>query len=190
VCIHLLFPKHQPLILKLEKKTDLNFTSHGRGQCHISGGYLPASYAAARVQSQVSSYEFSGGRSGSRERFLRVLWFPLQILIQPSATLFSSISWVWHDCPLKRNQVLARVRSCGICGGQSGAGVGFLRVLRFPLPIFIPPIAPQSSSSIIRSWYNRPVVAAVPSGLGLTPPHETNNNNNNGLNTKGLTPPQ
>jgi hypothetical protein len=35
-------------------------------------------------------------------------------------------SWVW---------------SSGICGGQSGAGAGFLRVLRFPLPIFIPPIA-------------------------------------------------
>jgi hypothetical protein len=31
--------------------------------------------------------------------------------------------------------VRARVWSCGICGGQSGAGVGFLRVLRFPLPV-------------------------------------------------------
>jgi hypothetical protein len=31
----------------------------------------------------------------------------------------------------------------GFCGGQSGAGVGFLRVLRFPLPIFIPPIVPK-----------------------------------------------
>jgi hypothetical protein len=32
----------------------------------------------------------------------------------------------------------ARVRvraTCGICGGQSGTGSGFLRVLRFPLPI-------------------------------------------------------
>jgi hypothetical protein len=29
----------------------------------------------------------------------------------------------------------ARVWSCEICGGQSGAGAGFLRVLRFPLPI-------------------------------------------------------
>jgi hypothetical protein len=37
------------------------------------------------------------------------------------------------------------------------------------LPIFIPPIAPQSPSSIIWGWYNRPVVAAVPSGLNLTP---------------------
>jgi hypothetical protein len=42
----------------------------------------------------------------------------------------------------------------------------------FPLPIFIPPTAPQSLWSIIRGWYNRPVVAAVPSGLSLTPPQE------------------
>jgi hypothetical protein len=48
-----------------------------------------------------------------------------------------------------------------ICAGQSGAGAGFLRVLWFPLPIFIPPIAPQSSSLIIWGWYNRPEVAAV-----------------------------
>jgi hypothetical protein len=40
---------------------------------------------------------------------------------------------------------------------QSGAGVGFLRVLRCPLPIFIPPISAQSPSPIIRGWYNRPV---------------------------------
>jgi hypothetical protein len=45
---------------------------------------------------------------------------------------------------------------------------GFLRVLGFPLPIFIPPIAPQSPSSIIRGWYNRPVVAALPGGLSPT----------------------
>jgi hypothetical protein len=38
-------------------------------------------------------------------------------------------------------QVRSRLWSNGICGGQSGAGEGFLRVLRFPLPIFIPQIA-------------------------------------------------
>jgi hypothetical protein len=53
------------------------------------------------------------------------------------------------------------LKSCGICGGQSGAGAGFLRVLRFPLPIFVPPISPQSPLPIIRGWNNRPVVAAV-----------------------------
>jgi hypothetical protein len=71
--------------------------------------------------------------------------------------------------PTAAARVRARVWSCGICGGQSGAGAGFLRVLRFPLPIFIPPICPQSPSSIIWAWYNRQVVAAVPSGLSLTP---------------------
>jgi ribosomal protein S14 len=37
-----------------------------------------------------------------------------------------------------------RIRAaCGVCGGQSGTGAGFLRVLRFPLSI-IPPISPSS----------------------------------------------
>jgi hypothetical protein len=70
-------------------------------------------------------------------------------------------------------RVRARVWSCGICGGHSGAGAGFLRVLRFPLPVFIPPITPQSSSSIIWGWYNRLEVAAVPSGLSPTPLKKT-----------------
>jgi hypothetical protein len=39
-------------------------------------------------------------------------------------------------------QVRSQVTSCGICGGQSGTGAGFLRVLRFPLSILIPPTAP------------------------------------------------
>jgi hypothetical protein len=51
--------------------------------------------------------------------------------------------------PTAAARVRARVWSSGICGGQNGAGAGFLRVLRFPLPIIIPPIAPQSPSSII-----------------------------------------
>jgi hypothetical protein len=57
-------------------------------------------------------------------------------------------------------RVRVRVWSCGICGGQCGGGAGFLRVLRFSLPTFIPPVDPQSPSSIIWGWYNRPVAAA------------------------------
>jgi hypothetical protein len=47
----------------------------------------------------------------------------------------------------------ARVRiraACGLCGGQSGTRVGFLRVLRFPLPIIFIII-------ITRGWHNRPI---------------------------------
>jgi hypothetical protein len=43
-----------------------------------------------------------------------------------------------------------RVRSCGICSEQSGTGTGFLRVLSFPLPIHIPPIAPRSPSGLVQ----------------------------------------
>jgi hypothetical protein len=59
--------------------------------------------------------------------------------------------------PTAAARVRAQVRSCGIYGGRSGTGADFLRVLRFPLPIVIPPTAPHSSSSIIRGWYNRPI---------------------------------
>jgi hypothetical protein len=71
--------------------------------------------------------------------------------------------------PTAAARVRARVRSRGNCGGQSGTGAGFLRVLRFPQSIFILPIAVQSPSSIIWGWYSRPVVAAVPSGLTVSP---------------------
>jgi hypothetical protein len=72
--------------------------------------------------------------------------------------------------PIASAQVRAQVRSCGICGGQSGTGAGFLRVLRFPLSIIIPPTAPHSSSG---AGTIGQLVANVQSGLILTPPQET-----------------
>jgi hypothetical protein len=58
--------------------------------------------------------------------------------------------------PTAEVRVRGQVKSIGICGAQSGTGAGFLRILRFPLQILIPPTTPHSSSSITRGWYNRP----------------------------------
>jgi hypothetical protein len=57
----------------------------------------------------------------------------------------------------------------GICGKQCGAGAGFLRVLRFPLPIFIPPDSPSSNHP---GRYNRPFSGrrAEWTQYGLHPP--------------------
>jgi hypothetical protein len=76
--------------------------------------------------------------------------------------------------PTTADQVSAQVRSCGICGGQSGNGAGFLRVLWFPLPI-TPPNAPHSSSSGAGTVGQ--MVADMPGGISLTPPQETNYEN-------------
>jgi hypothetical protein len=70
-----------------------------------------------------------------------------------------------------------QVRSCGISGGQSGTGAGFLQVLRFLLPILIPPTAAHSSSSsIIRGWYNRPNSGRRTKWTQSNPPQETKKN--------------
>jgi hypothetical protein len=61
-------------------------------------------------------------------------------------------SWL----PTAEARVRARVWSSGICGGQSGAGAGFLRALQFPLPIFTPPNSLSSQSprtgTIAQKW--------------------------------------
>jgi hypothetical protein len=90
--------------------------------------------------------------------------------------------------PTTAARLRARVWICGICGGQSGAGAGFLRVLRFPLPIFIPPYSTSSQSPGVGTLGHS--VADVPSGPSLdsTPPHMRINKKQslcyNGYNTK------
>jgi hypothetical protein len=75
--------------------------------------------------------------------------------------------------PTAAARVQTRLWSSGICVGQSGAGAGFLRILRFPLPIFIPPNSPPSQSP----WAGTmgPLVADVQSGPSKdSSPHYAN----------------
>jgi hypothetical protein len=81
----------------------------------------------------------------------------------------------WLRLPTAVARVRAQIRLCVIFGGQCGSGAGFLRVLRFPLSILIPPTAPHSSS-IIRAGTIGQLAADVPSGLSLTPLQETKKN--------------
>jgi hypothetical protein len=60
----------------------------------------------------------------------------------------------------------------GIVADKVALGQAFSEY--FGLPIFIPPISPQSPSPIILGWYNRPVVAAVPK----VPPHKLKKKSN------------
>jgi hypothetical protein len=100
--------------------------------------------------------------------------------VQPEYLLGCAIAQaVSRQVPTEAAQVRAQVKSCWICGGQSGTGTGFLRVLRFPLQILIPPTAPHSSSISSGAGTIGQLVADVPSGLSLTPSQETKTKLNN-----------
>jgi hypothetical protein len=64
----------------------------------------------------------------------------LHILISQKA----SYETIPYTVSISDEEVKSFMRISGICGGQSGAEEGFLRVLRFPLPVFIPPNFPSS----------------------------------------------
>jgi hypothetical protein len=51
----------------------------------------------------------------------------------------------------------------------------FSEYFGFPCTIFISQISPQSPSPIIRGWYNRPVVAAVPRDSVSSPKNNKKN---------------
>jgi hypothetical protein len=65
---------------------------------------------------------------------------PAPVPLRPAQSPYE-LTWAVRWLPTAAAQDRSQVRSCGICG-QCGTGEGSLRVLRFPLPILIPPTAP------------------------------------------------
>jgi hypothetical protein len=93
------------------------------------------------------------------------LFFSLQRVSSRDGRALSQA--VSHRLPTAAARDRGRVWSCGICGEQSGTGAGFLLVFPFPLPVFIPPVAPQlpGAGTIDRN------MASVPRGHPIwTPP--------------------
>jgi hypothetical protein len=74
---------------------------------------------------------------------------------------------VWRRLPTAAARVRAPARSCGICGGQSGAGAGFLCQFSFHLLLHIHHHLSSGADTIHQ------LVADVPIGLSLTPPQAT-----------------
>jgi hypothetical protein len=141
----------------LEKKWEYNETVH---QLFID--FKKACDTVRRkVLSHVRWYAWQNDESYFRWLDLLELWLQPSLIILTTGNGRAIAQAVSRWLPIAVARVRSWVWSSGICGGQSGAGAGFLRVLRFPLPIFIPPIAPQSPSPIIWGWYSRPEVAAV-----------------------------
>jgi hypothetical protein len=98
----------------------------------------------------MNSYEFVVYYS------FNTLIFKISILLYMQNSGRAITQAVSRRLPTAETRVRAQVRSCGICGGQSGTGACFLRVHRFPLPFLLPPTTPHSSS-VIRGWYYRPI---------------------------------
>jgi hypothetical protein len=75
--------------------------------------------------------------------------------------------------PTAAARVRAHVRQCGIYGGQSGTGAGFLRLLQFPLPILIPPMLHIYHHLSFGAGTIGQIPVGVRSGLSVTPSQET-----------------
>jgi hypothetical protein len=77
---------------------------------------------------------------GWASRYLRVSDTPYPVTRRKCRAIAQAVSR-WLPNAAARVRIRA---ACGFCGRQSGTGASILRVLRFPLPIIIPPISPSS----------------------------------------------
>jgi hypothetical protein len=67
------------------------------------------------------------------------------------------------------DRVRAQVRSCGICGGQSGTGAGFPKSFDFPYPFSFLRLLHTLHNLLSSAGITGGIAAGVPSGLKSHP---------------------
>jgi hypothetical protein len=95
--------------------------------------FINLGYTTLHTAGLQSLFQTSDLRSSFHSRLVK-LTVHLRILVHGGRAIAQEVS---RRLPPLAARVRAQVMSYGICGGQSGTGVGFLRVLRFLLPILI-----------------------------------------------------
>jgi hypothetical protein len=80
------------------------------------------------------------------------LWEFDEVHTESRAIVQAVSNWL----PTAASRVRAQVTTCGICGGQSGAGAALSEFFGFPWQSSFHEIAPQSPS-IIWDWCKRPI---------------------------------
>jgi hypothetical protein len=78
-----------------------------------------------------------------------------------SAGCLSNISFIARNTATVTDRILSKVKSCWIYGGQSCTEAGYLRILRFPLPVLLPPAAPHSLIILSSTLYSLDTVSVV-----------------------------
>jgi hypothetical protein len=100
----------------------------------------------------------------------------------PGSAIAQTVS---RKLPTAAARIRSHVKSCGICGGQSGTAEGILRVLSFPCQIsFHQMLHTQLSSGAFTVGQ---LVADVPSGLSFTLPKDTTTKKSIGVYTHKAT---
>jgi hypothetical protein len=109
---------------------------------HIASFYRVKEWVKHEVGCKLNEWKNTGlyRKCGDRKEIASSHWLSLRNSVCGRAIAQAVSRWL----SIAAARVQTRIWSSGFCGGQSGAGAGFLRVLRFPLPIFIPPNSPSS----------------------------------------------